>query len=269
MVRNRLTMFSWGYEGWGNATKQLVQAVDRVEQDRGFEPPLFVDIRISRSVRAIGFRDTAFENAVGYDRYLWMDSLGNEAAKPDRNEGSNQRRPRPKIKNWRAADALLMIATENARRPRRIIFFCSCGWPVYRKYKCHRVEVGSLLLQAAKKRGVALEVVEWPGGSVAEVEKRLTSAQYRDALARATIPLGPSFPPAELLGLAWGSMVRLTDGKKSSAFFTGAAQFYAGGWRLHKLNEGLESEDSKAEGLAAGNRWRKDWCFEPRRSGTQ
>src|SRR5262245_14615640 len=101
-----LTIFSWGYEGWGNATDQLLQAVDNVEKERGFEPPLFVDIRISRAVRAVGFRDAAFEETVGYDRYLWMDSLGNEAVK--------LKLPRTKIMNWRAADTLLMLATENA-----------------------------------------------------------------------------------------------------------------------------------------------------------
>jgi hypothetical protein len=209
----------------------------------------------------VGFRDTAFEDTVGHDRYLWINSLGNEAIA--------RKLPRPKINNPRAAEALLTLALENARRPRRTIFFCSCGWPRYADHDCHRVEVGRLLLKAAERRGIALEVVEWPGSSVSEVERKVAPAEYRDALARATIPLGPSLPPAELLGLAWGSMVRLTDGKESSAFFTGAAQFHAGGWCLHKLNDGLESEDSKAEGLAAGNRWRKDWCFEPRRSRTQ
>jgi hypothetical protein len=37
------TIFTWGYYGWGNATPQLVEAVDAVETSRGFEPPIFVD----------------------------------------------------------------------------------------------------------------------------------------------------------------------------------------------------------------------------------
>jgi hypothetical protein len=41
-----LSLFSWGYWGWGNAARQLVEAVDAVEQARGFQPPLFVDVRI-------------------------------------------------------------------------------------------------------------------------------------------------------------------------------------------------------------------------------
>jgi hypothetical protein len=46
------TPFTWGYCGWGNATPQLIEAADAVEQSRGFGPLLFVDIRIRRSVRA-------------------------------------------------------------------------------------------------------------------------------------------------------------------------------------------------------------------------
>jgi hypothetical protein len=41
---NTTTIFSWGYYGWGNATPQLIEAVDAVETSRGFEPPIFVDI---------------------------------------------------------------------------------------------------------------------------------------------------------------------------------------------------------------------------------
>lgn len=73
----KITLFSFGYWGWGNATPQLVQAVDAAEDARGFQPPLFVDVRISRSVRAVGFRDHAFEQLVGKERYVWLRRLGN------------------------------------------------------------------------------------------------------------------------------------------------------------------------------------------------
>ena len=72
------TIFSWGYYGWGNHTSRLVEAVDAVETGRGFEPPLFVDIRIRRSVRAVGFTGSAFETLLGKDRHRWMRSLGNK-----------------------------------------------------------------------------------------------------------------------------------------------------------------------------------------------
>ena len=62
------TIFTWGYYGWGNATKQLVEVVDAVEQDRGFRPPVFVDIRIRRTVWAKGFQGNAFEKLLGPER---------------------------------------------------------------------------------------------------------------------------------------------------------------------------------------------------------
>lgn len=71
-----ITVFSWGYWDWGNATRELVRAVDAVEAARGFNPPLFVDARFSRSVRAKGFNGNAFAQVVGSARYEWMQGLG-------------------------------------------------------------------------------------------------------------------------------------------------------------------------------------------------
>ena len=50
-----ITLFSFGYWGWGNAVPQLVEAIDAVEKSRGYAPPIFADVRISRAVRAAGF----------------------------------------------------------------------------------------------------------------------------------------------------------------------------------------------------------------------
>jgi hypothetical protein len=83
------SIFSFGYYGWGNHTPELVEAVDAVEADRGFEPPLFVDIRIRRSVRAVGFTGPAFERLLGPGRHRWMRSLGRTAR---RCTGSSARR---------------------------------------------------------------------------------------------------------------------------------------------------------------------------------
>ena len=74
-----LTMFSWGYWGWGNATKQLVESVDLAEKRRGFRPPIFVEIRILRQGRAKGFVGSVFRDLVGASRYRWMPDLGNLA----------------------------------------------------------------------------------------------------------------------------------------------------------------------------------------------
>ena len=59
----KITLFSFGYYGWGNWTPKLVEAADAIERCRGFRPPIFVDIRIRRNVRAVGFNGTAFEES--------------------------------------------------------------------------------------------------------------------------------------------------------------------------------------------------------------
>src|SRR5450759_2985969 len=115
-----LTLFTWGYWGWGHATKQLIKAVDAVEAARGFKPPMFVDIRLSRSVRAPGFNGAAFENEVGSSRYRWLQSLGNVAIK----EGGALR-----IKDPAAAETLLDITEACARNDQRVLFFCACEFP--------------------------------------------------------------------------------------------------------------------------------------------
>ncbi len=73
-----LTLFTWGYWGWGNCTEQFVEATDAIEDQRGFRPPFFVDVRISRSVRAVGFNGNAFGKMLGPKRCHWMKSLGNK-----------------------------------------------------------------------------------------------------------------------------------------------------------------------------------------------
>jgi hypothetical protein len=58
-----ITLFSWGYWGWGNATEQLVESADLAEKKRGFKPPVFVDIRRKRQGRAKGFVGDAWRQA--------------------------------------------------------------------------------------------------------------------------------------------------------------------------------------------------------------
>jgi hypothetical protein len=70
---NQITLFSFGYRGWDSAVPQLLQCIDEVEKSRGYAPAIFVDARLSRSVRAAGFDGNAFERAVGTSRYRWLD----------------------------------------------------------------------------------------------------------------------------------------------------------------------------------------------------
>jgi hypothetical protein len=94
-----------GYYGWGNHTPELVEAVDAVETSRGFQPPIFVDIRIRRSVRAAGFTGPAFERLLGQDRHRWMKALGNRFIE-------TKTGPHIQIADPAAADELLDLSIE-------------------------------------------------------------------------------------------------------------------------------------------------------------
>jgi hypothetical protein len=161
----RTTLFTWGYYGWGNHTPQLIQAVDVVEMNRGFEPPIFVDIRIRRSVRAAGFTGQAFEKLLGTERHRRMKSLGNKLIE-------TRTGPHIQIADPDTADDLLDLAIESARHKERLLFFCNCQWPRREgEIACHRTTVAGLVPKAAKKRKVQVEIVEWPGGNPKHIKQ--------------------------------------------------------------------------------------------------
>src|SRR5262245_20099758 len=103
----RLSTFTWGFWGWGAATRQLVQAVDLAETGRGFAPPVFVDIRYRRTGRAPGFKGPAFEDLLGWRRYRWIPTLGNSSIGTGR---------APRIACPAAANQLLDLALDAADR---------------------------------------------------------------------------------------------------------------------------------------------------------
>jgi hypothetical protein len=207
---NFTTLFTWGYYGWGNATPQLVEAVDAVEKSRGFEPPLFVDIRIRRTVRAKGFRGNAFEKLLGPSRHRWMKSLGNKFIQ-------TRTGPNIQIADPSTADELLDVALDAAHHKQRLLFFCSCQWPRSDgESACHRTTVAGLVLEAAKKRDVPIEIVEWPGGEPRQIDLNVTPQVFAAVRkGRMTVPLGKQPDLAEVAGLPWCSVVTLhSDGHK-------------------------------------------------------
>src|SRR2546423_132991 len=224
---HRLTLFSWGYWGWGNVTPQLVQGVDAVEAERGFGPPVFVDIRISRAVRAVGFRDKAFQQLLGDDRYVWLKALGNTSVQTHSG-------PPIQIAKPEAASELIDIALAAASRQRRILFFCSCERPVDdSRQECHRVTVARLARAAAAMRGVPIETVEWPGGEPIEIPVNVPRTILRSMRAgRKTIPVAKPEPLALYAGLPWGSTVEVTDGRETVRALSGPALFTGGKWCL-------------------------------------
>ncbi|HEY1098308.1 MAG TPA: hypothetical protein VGF99_05245 [Myxococcota bacterium] len=198
--------FSFGYEGWGSCTRALVETVDAVEAARGFAPPVFVDARLRRSVRAVGFRDRAFEQLLGVDRYRWLKGLGNSAIA----DGGEWR-----LHDDSALDTLLaLIETEQRERRRRIIFFCSCGQP---GTGCHRHQlIAKQLIRRARSAETSLDVVEWPGGPTTtmtqHVDRQLVAAlRSKAAIASPSQPRSMRWPHPELLhSAAWGSVLRAT-----------------------------------------------------------
>ena len=141
-MKTQLTLFSFGYWGWGNATRRLVKAVDAVETARGFNPPVFVDTRIRRSVRAAGFNGSVFEKQLGPARHVWMKSLGNKRI-------VSRSGPMIQIAEPEAANDLLDLAIRSQQHDRRLLFFCSCQWPRWKGGRCHRTAIADLVLKIA------------------------------------------------------------------------------------------------------------------------
>ena len=240
-----ITLFSWGYWGWGSSTPQLVKLVDAIERSRDFLPPLFVDVRIQRSVRAVGFRANAFERVVGHGRYKWMPALGNRSIK-------TRKGPYIQIDSPSAAGDLVDLALENAAQNRRLIFFCSCERPgTERGEHCHRVEVARLIRAVGRKRGIPLQTVEWPGGEPTTVDLDVASAAFRAVRAgRASLPLPDGAHLDDLPGLAWGSIVRIRSDESTLAVVTGPARFQAGGWVLPVLKTFAGQDGPRSEAWA-------------------
>ncbi len=252
-----VTLFSFGYWGWGNATRQLVRGIDAVEAARGFEPPLFVDIRIRREGRAKGFVGEAFARTVGEDRYEWMQGLGNQSV-VDRTSGI-------RIADPDQAEDLLDSASAASKHGQRVIFFCSCPYPINDFGPCHRTVVADLVLEAARRKSKAVEIVEWPGGEphshdlrvTPEVGRRLASGLL-GAPGLKNIPLGEPLPAPEWLGLAWGSPVSVDTGSDPLVVLSGPAHYSSQRWRLPVISvfEGTDAERSAIQ--RASVRYRRE-----------
>lgn len=228
-----ITIFRWGYWDWGNCADKFVKLADAVEKQAGFGKPIFVDVRFSRSSRAPNFRQNAFEKIVGPTRYRWMKDLGNAAYKEGKLE----------IANPAAANDLLDHALEAAESDRRVIFFCSCASPWDAGF-CHRRKVGKLLLALARKRGVRIQVAEWPGGMPAARPQFVQQVQEQDIELLAAVPQGePAYmnlgtrltrKVTALAGLPSGALLKFRHGSRSVVAACMRVHFDTtrGGWTL-------------------------------------
>lgn len=224
MAAADITVFSFGYWGCGNATPALVEAIDEAELHRGFEPPLWVDIRVSRSVRAVGFRDRQFELLLK-SRYAWMPDLGNQCVA----EG----RKGIEIKSPAAAQQLLQLAFD--RPHRRVIFFCSCAYPAL----CHRKVVGELVLQCAKRRKARVTVIEWPGGEPGAIAIDVLPATLRQFMRaqKRSLPIPSTMTLGAAAALPWGTIATMQAGDEQLKVLVGPASFTAGGSQLRVFPE--------------------------------
>ncbi len=246
----RLEIFSFGYEGWGNATPELVRSVDAVEAARGFDPPVFVDVRIRRGGRAVGFREKTFEQFLGETRYRWMKELGNDSVVTGEDE--------IRIHDPSAAPELIRVAREVGAERRRILYYCHCLVPG----SCHRAVVAGLLVSAAAKSRAALKVEEWPGGEASRATLPVDGTLLQQVRkGRRSVQLGSELPPVALLGLPWGSVVELGSGDESAWVVSGPARFSSGQWYLPVMAG--DAFGSEAEASAAGRTFRADNGYEP------
>ncbi len=222
----RLTIYSFGYWGWGNATEQLVRMMDVAEKARGNAPPFFVDARIRRTGRAPGFKGRNFETLVGCDRYLWEPRLGNLAIVTG--EGWLN------INDPSAAADLLDLAIDKAKKKQPVIFFCACEWPYDgEQITCHRSEIGRLLLKEAKTRKMSLSVVEWPGGEPKDVSYRIEEKEFKTLVAdndSGWYPVLRGDDWMDFAGLPWGSIIRVYSRKEDVVYAVG-------GYPVYKLNK--------------------------------
>ena len=257
----RITAFTWGYWGWGTHAVDFVRNVDAVERARGWRPPLFVDIRIRRTVRAPDFQQNAFEKIVGQRRYRWMKSLGNRSI--------ITKRRRMEIADPNAANDLLEHILQAHDQKRRVLFFCACEYPgTVHSPNCHRATVAGLLLKAAAhQKDVRLTVAEWPGGEPRTAELRTSPQVVKQVLRGATrMPL-PKLSQKDRLkftALPWCSRLKLSSDESSVAIVSGPAKI-GREWFLPILGPEISREtDTLASLQKTASRLRQSRGYSPR-----
>jgi hypothetical protein len=222
-----ITIFAWQYYGWDNHTPYLFKALDAAEESRKFKTLMFVDIRIRPSGRAKGFKGSAFKNLVGEQRYLAMKDLGNEKII----SGSG---PAIQIAKPAAAKDLLELAIKLSKDKQRLLFFCSCEFNKFGgKPNCHRCTVAGLLIKKAKKQGVSIQVVEWPGGEPKNIKMEIAPKLFGSINKRVmNIPLPKDCDLAEIAGLPWGTIATFRCNDQQLHRIVGPAIRHKGNWAL-------------------------------------
>jgi hypothetical protein len=164
-----------------------------------------------------------------------------------------------------AADDLLDVALDAAGHKQRLLFFCSCQWPrCDGEIACHRTTVAGLVLEAAKRRGVPGEVVEWPGGEPRQVDLEVAPQVFAAVRkGRMTVPLGKQPDLAVVAGLPWCSVVTLhSDGDKLHRV-VGPAMRQPDQWALPVLYQFFDPATGLAEYREEAEKLREGWGLAP------
>jgi hypothetical protein len=184
-----------------------------------------------------------------------MPTLGNSSIATTRNT--------IRIASPRSVDQLLHLARDTAERSSRLVIFCACESP-WADY-CHRHEVSKLLRSAARRRGVSLDVQEWPGGrpSARPDALRVTSETLH-AVARGakTVPLDGQRVPRRWAGTPWGTIVVLRAWPDEYPVSIGPPVYRSGHWALPRFDDGTASADDvpslKRNAISLRRRYRLD-----------
>jgi len=216
-----LEIFSFGYWGWGNHVDKLKQLIDYSERIKGYSPPYFVDIRIRRAVRAVGFCDDNFKDVIGSRRYRWEKDLGNKSIITRKNY--------IEIQNPKVVQTLLELSLEKAKLKQRVIYFCACEIPS----ECHRNTITKLLINRARKQKKKIIVSEWPG-----VNTQIKSAEIHvDLLTFKSIKAGKkSIKASNILTPAcitpWGTkaIIYCNESDEILEVYLGYSRYLKDGW---------------------------------------
>jgi hypothetical protein len=106
---------------------------------------------------------------------------------------------------------------------RRVIFFCACEYPG----RCHRFKVAALLRKEARRRGLKLSTIEWPGGKPTvkriDVQQSVVGRVLRNA-SRVSLSLPRRKIMDSYFSLPWFSRVLLCSSDKQIAIVAGPAR---------------------------------------------
>lgn len=147
-------LYTWDYDGWGPHVPLMKKVFIEHNMAYAGRSLKWIDLRLSRAVRAVGFNNDEPERLLGRDHYAWIPEFGNVAVK----EGGKMR-----LKDFKKGYARLLEEIAFCTKKKMdIILFCHCPFI----WECHR---GMVIEKICKKppegAGLYLSehmIPEWP-----------------------------------------------------------------------------------------------------------